>query len=217
MIATLPLPSADPHPMRRSPEPADPDPNDAAAPSKTQRKRDSHELQHLGEALAALPDERLARLELPEGLADALREYRRTRSHEGRRRQLQYVGKLMRAVDPEPLRDAVAASRLGAAQDTLRLHQAEQWRRRLLADDAALTEWLQLHPATDAAQLRRLLRSARQAAVLPAGERNPRTFRELYQLLRRQLDDVGGDHVVPDDELPDDERGAAPATEPGTP
>ena len=98
MIATLPLPSADPHPMRRSPEPADPDPNAAAAPSKTQRKRDSHELQHLGEALAALPDERLARLELPEGLADALREYRRTRSHEGRRRQLQYVGKLMRAL-----------------------------------------------------------------------------------------------------------------------
>ena len=71
MIATLPLPSADPHPMRRSPEPADPDPNAAAAPSKTQRKRDSHELQHLGEALAALPDEQLARLELPEGLADA--------------------------------------------------------------------------------------------------------------------------------------------------
>ncbi|MBN8507401.1 MAG: DUF615 domain-containing protein [Burkholderiales bacterium] len=157
------------------------------APSKTQRKRASHELQRLGEALAQLPDDRLAPLALPEGLHDALAEYRRTRSHEGRRRQLQYVGKLMREVDPEPLREAVAGSRLGSARETLRLHEAERWRDALLADDAALADWLQAQPGNDAQRLRSLLRAARREAALPAERRNPRPYRELYRFIHDAL------------------------------
>src|SRR3954469_4568635 len=78
-------------------------------PSKTRRKHDSHALQALGEALAELPDERLAGLPIEESLVDAVRTHTRTRSHEGRRRQMQYIGKLMRAVDAEPIREAIAA------------------------------------------------------------------------------------------------------------
>jgi len=81
---------------------------EAARPSKTRLKHEAHELQALGAALTELPPERLDALELAEPLRDALLEWRRTRSHEGRRRQLQYIGKLMRNVDVEPLRAAVA-------------------------------------------------------------------------------------------------------------
>jgi ribosome-associated protein len=176
--------------MPRRPPPADAAQDDAApAPSKSQLKRESHELQRLGEALAQLPDDRLGPLALPEALYDALLEYRRTRSHEGRRRQLQYVGKLMREVDPAPLRDAVAASRLGSARDTLRLHEAERWRDALLAGaDDALTRWLNEHPAADAQRLRSLLRAAQREGAQPVETRNPRPYRELYQFLRHTLD-----------------------------
>ncbi len=117
--------------------------DDAAAqaerPSKTRRKKAMHELQDLGEALAALPAHQLATLEMPESLREAILEYHRTRSHEGRRRQMQYIGKLMRGVDSQPLREAVAALQLGRARDTLTLHQTERWRDELIADDDALT------------------------------------------------------------------------------
>jgi ribosome-associated protein len=173
---------------RPPPPPADADAAADPAPSKTQRKRESHDLQRLGEALAKLPDERLAALGLPEGLHAALAEYRRTRSHEGRRRQLQYVGKLMRDVDPEPLREAVAASRLAPARETLRLHQAERWRDALLADEAALPDWLQAQPGSDTQRLRSLLRAARREAALPAERRSPRPYRELYRFIHESLD-----------------------------
>jgi ribosome-associated protein len=176
--------------MPRRPPPADIAQDDTAlAPSKSRLKRESHELQRLGEALAQLPDDRLATLALPGALHDALLEYRRTRSHEGRRRQLQYVGRLMRAVDPARLRDAVAASRLGGARDTLRLHEAERWRDALLGGgDDALTRWLHDHPAADAQRLRSLVRAGRREGARPAETRNPRPYRELYQFLRHTLD-----------------------------
>src|SRR3954470_17685045 len=84
-------------------------------PSKTQLKKESHELQDLGAALVEMPDDRLASLDMDESLRDAIREYKHTRSHEGRRRQMQYIGKLMRRADIEPLREAVAALQLGRA------------------------------------------------------------------------------------------------------
>ncbi|HRH86098.1 MAG TPA: ribosome biogenesis factor YjgA, partial [Rubrivivax sp.] len=108
--------------MPRTAPPDDPPALDREAPSKTQLKLQAHDLQKLGMALAELPDARLAPLALPERLLDALLQYRQTRSHEGRRRQLQYVGKLMRDVDDAPLREAVAEARLGSARDTLLLH-----------------------------------------------------------------------------------------------
>jgi ribosome-associated protein len=122
----------------RSPHPADDAPLDER-PSKTRLKQAMHELQALGEDLVRLPDSRFERLELPESLVTAVQAYKRTRSHEGRRRQMQYIGKLMRQIDPEPVREAVAEMKLGRALDSLALHSAEQWRTELLADDEALT------------------------------------------------------------------------------
>ncbi len=157
------------------------------APSKTRLKQQSHDLQKLGMALADLPDARLQRLDLPERLFDALLQYRNTRTHEGRRRQLQYVGKLMREVDDAPLREAVAESKLGSARDTLLLHQAEAWRDALLADDEALTRWMHEHADCDVQRLRSLVRAARREAALPAEQRNPRPHRELFQFIRPVL------------------------------
>jgi ribosome-associated protein len=157
-------------------------------PSKTQLKAQMHELQALGEQLVTLPEARIAELELPESLLAALREWRRTRSHEGRRRQMQYIGKLMRGVDPAPVREAIARERLPTARDTLALHRIEQWRDALLADDAALTRFVAEHRAADATALRRLVRAAR---AQPQGEggRHGRGYRELFQWLKENLPD----------------------------
>jgi ribosome-associated protein len=157
------------------------------APSKTRLKQQSHDLQKLGMALADLSEARLARLDLPERLLDALAQYRNTRTHEGRRRQLQYVGKLMRDVDDAPLREAVAESKLGSARDTLLLHETERWRDALLADDEALTRWMNEHADCDAQRLRSLVRAARREAALPPEQRNPRSMRELFQFIRPML------------------------------
>ena len=173
--------------MPRTAPPDDPPALDREAPSKTQLKLQAHDLQKLGMALAELPDARLAPLALPERLLDALLQYRQTRSHEGRRRQLQYVGKLMRDVDDAPLREAVAEARLGSARDTLLLHEAERWRDALLADDDALTHWLREHADCDAQRLRSLVRAARREAALPREQRNPRSQRELFQFIRPLL------------------------------
>lgn len=161
-------------------------------PSKSALKRQMHELQALGLALAELPSSRSDKLDLPEGLRDALAEYHRTRSHEGRRRQLQYLGKLMRQVDPEPIREAVAAFKLGSASESLALHEAERWREELMASDDAVTRWMQAHPDTDAQQLRSLVRAARKDAgkATPAdgqGQRHGRAYRDLFQLVKSTL------------------------------
>jgi ribosome-associated protein len=153
--------------------------------SKTQLKKASHDLQELGEALVALPDDRLNALPIAESLLDAVREFKRTRSHEGRRRQMQYIGKLMRRTDAEPIREAVAGMQLGSAKDTLALHQAEGWRVELISDDAALTRWMAEHPKTDVQQLRSLLRNARKDAALAPEQRSGRAFRELFQFIKQ--------------------------------
>ena len=175
-------------------------------PSKSALKRQMHELQALGLALAELPTSRSDKLDLPEGLRDALAEYHRTRSHEGRRRQLQYLGKLMRQIDPEPIREAVAAFKLGSASDTLALHEAERWREELMASDDAVTRWMQAHPDTEAQQLRSLVRAARKDAgkATPTdgqGQRHGRAYRDLFQLVKSALSA---------DAAPSDEAGDAP-------
>ena len=153
-------------------------------PSKTRRKHDSHALQDLGEAVIALPDDRLRDLALPEILFDAITLHKRTKTFEGQRRQMQYIGKLMRRIDPEPIREAVAAMQLGRARDSLALHRAEAWRAELVADDAALTRWTAEHPASDLQQLRSLVRNARKDAALLPEQRNGRAYRELFQFIK---------------------------------
>jgi ribosome-associated protein len=163
---------------------------DPTRPSKTQLKKAMHELQQLGVALTALSEDRLSALPLSETLLDAVHEFRRTKSHEGRRRQLQYIGKLMRGADVEPIREAVASAQLGPAREALALHEAEHWRDALIAGDDALTRWTDQHPASDLQQLRSLIRAARKdtdpaQAGTQAVARKGRAYRELFQFIKR--------------------------------
>jgi ribosome-associated protein len=172
------------------PPPADSDDGEFYdRPSKTQLKKDSHELQALGEALVALPDNRVVDLPISERLRDAVTEYKRTKTHEGKRRQMQYIGKLMRKDDVEPIREAVAAMQLGRAKDSLALHETERWRVELLASDDALTRWTAEHPASDLQQLRSLIRAARKDAAAAPEQRSGRAYRELFQFIKAQAVD----------------------------
>ncbi|NBQ87797.1 MAG: DUF615 domain-containing protein [Betaproteobacteria bacterium] len=169
-----------------------------AEASKTDLKRESAEVQKLGESLLTLRRDLFERLALPDKLVDALDELKRITNFEGRRRQLQFVGKLMRQLEPEALqavRDALAEQQQGSARETLALHEAERWRERLVADDAALAEWLAQHPDTDVQQLRSLIRQARKdvqpdATSISQGlaPRRGRAWREIFQLVRAGLD-----------------------------
>jgi ribosome-associated protein len=153
-------------------------------PSKSQLKRDMTALQGLGEDLLNLPESRWEPLALPEILYDALRHAKKITNFEGKRRQMQYIGKLMRKIDPEPIREAVAAFKLGHAQDSLRLHQSERWRERLLANDEALQEFINEHVDVDIQQLRNLVRAARKDAANEPEKRSGRAFRELFQFIK---------------------------------
>ena len=149
--------------------------------SKTRRKQEMHDLQALGAELVGLSAAHLERMVLPAELAQAVRAARSIASHEARRRQVQYIGKLMRGIDAEPIRAQLAAVHGGSAQERARHQRLEHWRARLLEDDGALTEFFQAHPASDLQQLRALIRNARreQAAARP-----PRAYRELFRVLR---------------------------------
>lgn len=163
------------------------------APSRTELKQEADALQRLGVALIALRADALERLGLPDALLLALREARRLSDHGARRRQLQFIGKLMRRL-PADLLDAARAAldqqQRGSAAETAALHAAEDWRERLLGDDAALSIWLREHPSSDAQALRALIRQARKdAQPSPAGlaARHGRAYRELYAHLRDTL------------------------------
>ena len=171
---------------------------DGVAPSRNELKKQMQDLQELGEAVASLPVDRLDKLKLDERLRDAIDELRRTRSFEGKRRQVQYIGKLMKHENPEPLREAVASYRVGSATDTLALHQAEYWRDQLLAADDALANWVKEYPATDVQQLRSLVRAARKEKLEP-GERRGRAFRDLFKLVKEQMQSGSGGADADDD------------------
>ena len=149
--------------------------------SKTQRKKEMHALQALGAELVELGESQLAALTLPEHLAQAVREAKRISSHEGKRRQLQYIGRLMRDVDAEPIRAQLAAITGHSAQEAARHRRLEALRERLLDDDGALTEYVTSHAGADAQALRTLIRNARREQK---EGRPPRAFRELFRILK---------------------------------
>ena len=156
-------------------------------PSKSQRKRDMHALQDLGTALVELNDEQLAAVELPENLRDAVMEARRLAGkHEARRRQMQYVGKLMLHIDAETIRARIAAYNAVSIEQTARLHQLERWRTRLLEDETSLTELVNAYPHADAARIRLLVRNAERERA--AGQ-PPKSFRALFKLLNETVKD----------------------------
>lgn len=154
--------------------------------SKTRRKQEMHELQFLGAALVDLSAAHLERMRLPEELERAVREARAIASHEARRRQVQYIGRLMRAIDAAPIRAQLAAVSGGSAQERARHQRLEHWRSRLLEEDGALTEFARAHPAADLQQLRALIRNARKER---GASRPPRAFRELFRVLREAAGD----------------------------
>ncbi|MBK6632077.1 MAG: DUF615 domain-containing protein [Betaproteobacteria bacterium] len=150
-------------------------------PSKSQKKRDMHALQEMGAALVEVSAERLARIDMPDALREALREAQRLTRHEARRRQMQYIGRLMRDIDPAPIREALDAINGASAIETARQHRLEKLRERLLEDESVLTEIGAAHPGADLTRLKQLRRSALHERE--AG-RPPRSFRELFRLLR---------------------------------
>ncbi|MDB5938501.1 MAG: hypothetical protein JWP77_865, partial [Polaromonas sp.] len=157
-------------------------------PSKTQLKAEADEKQALGEALLTLRTDLMARLDLPDKLLDALKEAKKITNFEGRRRQMQFIGKLMRPLDMTPIRAAIDEQANGSADLTLALHLAEQWRDKLVASDDALSQWLTDYPATDSQQLRALIRQARKDIAKPEtpGEapRHGKSYREIFQLVK---------------------------------
>ncbi|MCX7693303.1 MAG: DUF615 domain-containing protein, partial [Tepidimonas taiwanensis] len=145
--------------------------------SKTDLKKRSAHLQAVGEQLLTLKAALLQRLALPDVLLEAVAEAKRIDDFEGRRRQLQYIGKLMRRLDEAQvaaIEAAVAEQHQGSAAETQRLHEAERWRERLIADDAALDDWRAIDPQADWQRLRALIRQARKdaasAAAAPTAE-----------------------------------------------
>jgi len=150
-------------------------------PSKTRKKQEMHQLQALGAALVALPEVSLASIALPDVLAQAITEARRITSREGKRRQLQYIGRLMRDLDPEPIRAGLDRIEGRSAAESARHRRLEQLRSRLLEDDEALTEFARENPAADLQVLRALIRNARREQK---EGRPPRAFRELFRVLR---------------------------------
>jgi ribosome-associated protein len=149
--------------------------------SKTRRKREMLDLQALGGALAALPEAQLARLQLPEELREAILEARRIRSHEAKRRQMQYIGRLMREVDAQPIRAQLAAVEGSSAQAAAAHRRLEAWRERLLEDDSALTDFAAAHPGADLQALRTVIRNSRQEQKQG---KPPRAYRELFRMLK---------------------------------
>ncbi len=164
--------------------------DDRTIPSKTQRKLAMEELQSLGEALVDLPAERLKKIDLSDELRQAIGAAQRmTRLDEAKRRQMQYIGRLMRSTDIEPLRAALADARGESASETARLHRLERLRSELLADEKTIQEIATLYPAIDLQHLRSLRR-----ATLKEQQQNkpPRNFRAIFQLLK-EADQASGD------------------------
>ena len=165
-------------------------------PSKTMLKAEADQKQALGEALLTLRADLMARLDLPTKLLDAIKDAKKITNFEGKRRQMQFIGKLMRPLDADPIREAINEQLNGSAQLTLQLHLAEQWRDKLVADDEALQAWLTDYPATDAQQLRALIRQARKD-YKPENSENPensggaqrhgKSYREIFQLVKAQM------------------------------
>jgi len=139
-----------------------------------------HELQDLGTALVELRADQLTRIELPANLAEAVRAARTITKHEARRRQLQYIGRLMRDIDPEPIRAQLDLLQGVGREARARQHWAEQWRERLVAEDAAMAGLVQERPAAARERLAGLVRDARRERDV---NRPPRASRELFRAL----------------------------------
>ncbi len=154
------------------------------APSKTQRKAAMHALQDLGEAMVGLSPARLSSLGLPERLADAIADARTITRWEARRRQMQYIGRLMRDVDPEPIQARLQQWAGGPNSEKARLANVERWRIRLISEPGGLALFCAEHAAADRPRLEALLARARAER---ASAQSPHAYRELFRMLNALL------------------------------
>ncbi|HKY01927.1 MAG TPA: ribosome biogenesis factor YjgA [Burkholderiales bacterium] len=161
-------------------------------PSKTRRKKDMHALQDLGEALVALSAEKLEAVDISDSLRDAVIEAKRITKHEARRRQMQYIGRLMRDVEPGPIRAKLDEWEGKSSAATATLHRVERWRDRLIEDDAAFTAFADAFPGTDLQPLRACVREVRKERET---QRPARHYRELFKLIRA-AEEARGAHDV---------------------
>src|SRR5450631_4583346 len=153
--------------------------------SKSARKREAATLQELGVQLSALPDQEIKALGLPDSLFTALRDLRRLPSHGAQVRQRQYIGKLMRTIDPEPVLAKLAERKQRHDMEIRQFQQIERWRDRLLSEPAAaVPELLQEYPQADRTILVRLLEKAEKERL---EQRSPVGARELFAFLRELL------------------------------
>lgn len=154
--------------------------------SKQQQKREAEAVQELGRRIVELPPAQykqvLERLALPEKLTDAMEQCRGMKAREARRRQLQFIGKLMRDIDPEPVQRILDQFKQGGQVARAQLHELETWRERLLTQgDTALQELVEQHPDADLKQLRQLIATAQHES---AHKQTPRAARLLFRYLR---------------------------------
>jgi len=185
------------------------DENGYDRPSKSQLKRDMLALQALGSEIADLSKDALKKVPMPEKLDDAVREARRITSHEGRRRQIQYVGRVMRDLDESEvaaIRDALDKMKGASSAETAKLHAIERWRDQLLKGDEALTEFIRRYPHADPQEGRTLIRNSRRESEQ---KKSPRYFRELFQWVKTALDKAHKDE--------DDDADAQPNLDDGDP
>ncbi len=153
-------------------------------PSKSQLKREMTALQKLGSVLVESPRDRVKRIPMPEDVLDAILECQKITAHEGRRRQLQYVGKKMRTLTEEEvavIQATVDGWRGASRAETATLHAVERQRDKLLADDGALTLLCERHPELEVQQMRTLIRNARKEQ---AENKPPKAYREIFQILK---------------------------------
>lgn len=158
---------------------------DDEGPSKSQVKREMHELQALGKALSELTPRELAQIELPEKLQDAIELMQRITSNNAKRRQLQFIGRVMRDIDVEAIRHDLETIKNSARIAAQQHHVVEQWRDRILAEgDTAINAFLESYPDADRQKMRQL---ERQAAKESQQEKAPASARLLFKYLREVM------------------------------
>lgn len=153
-------------------------------PSKSESKRQMHALQELGQALVELSAAALARLPLEPDLLSAIAQAQKITSHEAKRRQVQYIGKLMRHADADAIGAQLRELRQDSKSAVKLMHECERWRERLIEDDNALTELADRYPNIDMQPLRALIRNARREQA--AGKAS-KSARQLYRSLHATL------------------------------
>ena len=154
--------------------------------SKTQRKRQMHDLQDIGKALVKLSREQLARIDMPESLREAVSECRRFTKHEAIRRQMQYIGRIMRDIDAAPIAAQLSEIEAPSRRQTALFHVAEKWRDDFLQSPAAIATFVSQYPEADAEKLRHLAEQAREEKRT---SKPPKRYRELFHVLNGFLQD----------------------------